>query len=144
MACRLFVNVMLCAAGDEEGNAVKSTKPMKHGYETVLYNVASPSQAAQRLMELPNHPLSGLIVISLPLSDADAAELASAPFPIVLVDTKAKGLPSVGVDDRLGGHHPGCCAQLRLRRLELSVAALRRSLKQAGLAAQLHSVLAGR
>lgn len=79
------------------------TRLQPHGYETVLYNVASPSQAAQRLMEVPNHPLSGLIVISLPLSDADAAELASAPFPIVLVDTKAKGLPSVGVDDRLGG-----------------------------------------
>lgn len=74
-----------------------------HGYEVVLYNVASPSQAAQRLVELPNHPLAGLLVISLPLSEADAAELVAAPFPCVLVDTSAKGLPSVGIDDRMGG-----------------------------------------
>ncbi len=79
------------------------TRLQPHGYEVVLYNVASPSQAAQRLMELPNHPLSGLIVVSLPLSDADADDLASAPFPCVLVDTRAMGLPSVGIDDCRGG-----------------------------------------
>jgi LacI family transcriptional regulator len=73
------------------------------GYEVVLYNVSSPSQARERLSELPGHPLAGLVVISLPLSDNDALALATAPFPCVLVDTTAKHLPTVGIDDRLGG-----------------------------------------
>ncbi len=73
------------------------------GYEVVLYNVSSPAQARQRLAELAGHPLAGLVVVSLPLSDTDAASLATAPFPCVLVDTSAPGLPTVGIDDRLGG-----------------------------------------
>ncbi len=74
-----------------------------HGYEVVLFNVAAPVQVAERLMEIPTHALDGLIVVSLPLSDDDGERIASAPFPVVLVDTTAPSLPSVGIDDRLGG-----------------------------------------
>ena len=74
-----------------------------HGYEVVLFNVAAPVQVAERLMEIPTHALDGLIVVSLPLSDDDGERIASAPFPVVLVDTTAPSLPSVGFDDRLGG-----------------------------------------
>lgn len=43
-------------------------------------------------------------MISLPLADAGGGErLAAAPFPTVLLDTSAASLPSVNIDDRLGG-----------------------------------------
>lgn len=74
-----------------------------HGYEVVLFNVAAPGQVPERLMEIPTYNLDGLIVISLPLSAADGDRLAAAPFPSVLVDTTAASLPSVGIDDRMGG-----------------------------------------
>lgn len=74
-----------------------------HGYEVVLFNVAAPGQVAERLMEIPTYNLDGLIVISLPLSAADGDRLAAATFPCVLVDTTAASLPSVGIDDRMGG-----------------------------------------
>ena len=74
-----------------------------HGYEVVLFNVSAPGQVAERMMEIPRHSLDGLIVMSLPLSEADGERIAAAPFPAVLIDTTAPLLPSVGVDDRLGG-----------------------------------------
>jgi DNA-binding LacI/PurR family transcriptional regulator len=74
-----------------------------HGYEVVLFNVAAPAQVAERLMEIPTYSLDGLIVISLPLSEAEGARIASSSFPAVLIDTTAASLPSVGIDDRLGG-----------------------------------------
>jgi LacI family transcriptional regulator len=74
-----------------------------HGYEVVLFNVAAPNQVQERLLEIPQQPLDGLIVISVPLHELDGDRLAAAPFPTVLVDTSAPGLPSVNVDDRLGG-----------------------------------------
>jgi DNA-binding LacI/PurR family transcriptional regulator len=73
------------------------------GYEVVLYNVSSPTQARERLLELPGLPLAGLVVVSLPLSDDEALALATAPYPCVLVDTAGAGLSTVGIDDRLGG-----------------------------------------
>jgi DNA-binding LacI/PurR family transcriptional regulator len=70
----------------------------------VLYNIESPSQGRAALMEIPrNQLLQALIVMSLPLSEAEAKELAKARFPVVLVDTWGKGLPSVTIDDRHGG-----------------------------------------
>lgn len=75
-----------------------------HGYEVVLYNVAAPAQARQRLLEIPDFSiLDGLIVISLPLTADDGAHLAAASYPTVLLDTTAPGLPSVNIDDRAGG-----------------------------------------
>lgn len=75
-----------------------------HDLEVVLYNVASPLQAHARVLEIPQHDvLDALIVISLPLSDAEGAILAAAPFPTTLVDTWTPSLPSVCIDDRSGG-----------------------------------------
>ena len=57
-----------------------------------------------RLLDLPKASnLEALIVMSLPLQPDEAKALAKAPFPTVLLDTWAKGLPSVTVDDRHGG-----------------------------------------
>ena len=74
-----------------------------HGYEVVLFNVAAPNQVQERLLEIPQHALDGLIVISVPLDAHDGERLAAAPFPTVLVDTASPGLPSVCIDDHLGG-----------------------------------------
>ena len=44
-------------------------------------NVVSPSQVAQRVEEIPTHPLDGLIVLSMPLSAAHGEKLASGSVP---------------------------------------------------------------
>jgi len=70
----------------------------------VLYNVASPSQARETVVELPRHEsLEALIVMSLPLTEAEGELLAGARFPTFLVDTWSPWLPSVRIDDRAGG-----------------------------------------
>jgi LacI family transcriptional regulator len=75
-----------------------------HHLEVVLYNIASPAQARESVAEISKHDvLEALIVVSLPLTDDEADVLAAAPFPVVLVDTWARGLPTVCVDDRHGG-----------------------------------------
>ena len=75
-----------------------------HNLEVVLYNIDSPSQADLRVLEIPRHTLlEALIVVSLPLSESSAQLLRAAPFPTVLVDTSARGLPSLCIDDRRGG-----------------------------------------
>lgn len=75
-----------------------------HHLEVVLYNIASPVQARETVLEISQHDvLEALIVVSLPLTDTEADVLGAAPFPVVLVDTWAKGLPTVCIDDRKGG-----------------------------------------
>jgi DNA-binding LacI/PurR family transcriptional regulator len=75
-----------------------------HGFEIVLMNVESTSQARERLLELPRRrDIDGLIVISLPLGDKEGERLASAKFRTVLVDTQHDALPSIVIDDRYGG-----------------------------------------
>lgn len=75
-----------------------------HELNIVLYNVSSPGQTRDHIARLVQHDhLDALIVISLPLGDDEAAVLASAPYPTVLLDTAHSKLPSVGVDDRHGG-----------------------------------------
>jgi DNA-binding LacI/PurR family transcriptional regulator len=70
----------------------------------VLYNIESPSQGRAVLMELPRNPmLQALIVVSLPVSESEARVLSKARYPVVLLDTWGKGLPSVTIDDRHGG-----------------------------------------
>jgi DNA-binding LacI/PurR family transcriptional regulator len=70
-----------------------------HGLEIVLYNVDDPDRARNRLFEIPRHNLDGLIIVSLPLLEADGYRLADARFPTVLVDTLHAALPSVVIDD---------------------------------------------
>jgi LacI family transcriptional regulator len=76
-----------------------------HDLNIVLYNIVSPLQGRQKLLELPRATnIEALIVISLPLDDTEAMALSRAPYPTVLVDTWGKGLPSVTIDDREGGY----------------------------------------
>jgi DNA-binding LacI/PurR family transcriptional regulator len=75
-----------------------------HGCQVVLHNVESPAQARAKFVELPRSLiLDGLIVISLPFVGDEGDRLLKARFPTVLVDTSYPGLPSVRIDDRLGG-----------------------------------------
>ena len=75
-----------------------------HGLNIVLFNVASPGQGRDHVEHLLRaDQLDALIVISIPLADADAQQLAAMSYPTVLLDTASAHLPSVGIDDRLGG-----------------------------------------
>ena len=75
-----------------------------HDLNIVLYNVSSPGQTREHISRLVQHDhLDALIVISLPLGHDEAASLAGAPYPTLLLDTTHALLPSVGVDDRHGG-----------------------------------------
>ncbi len=71
--------------------------------EIVLYTVDSPDRARLRLASLPNDQLDGLIVISLPISEEVGNRMARARCPVVLVDSEHANLPSIVIDDRLGG-----------------------------------------
>ena len=75
-----------------------------HGLNIVLFNVASPGQGRDHIDHLlrADH-LDALIVISIPLADDEAQQLAAMRYPTVLLDTASAHLPSVGIDDRLGG-----------------------------------------
>lgn len=73
-------------------------------YDVVLYPVETPAQAAHRFAELERGPqVDGLIVISLPLSDAEEALLVRSGCPTVMVDRRSARFPSVVVNDVIGG-----------------------------------------
>jgi DNA-binding LacI/PurR family transcriptional regulator len=75
-----------------------------HGLNIVLYNIASPAQSRDHIDHLLRaEHLVAIIVISLPLADADARQFALRRSPTVLLDTASPHLPSVGIDDRAGG-----------------------------------------
>ena len=75
-----------------------------HGLNIVLYNVASPGQSRDHINHLRRaEHLEAIIVISMPLADDDARQLAMRRSPTVLLDTASPHLPSVVIDDRLGG-----------------------------------------
>ncbi len=74
------------------------------GFEVVLHIVDSPERARERLMELPrSRQIDGLIVLSLPVQPGEGERLADAHFPTVLLDTAHPALPSVTINDHLGG-----------------------------------------
>jgi DNA-binding LacI/PurR family transcriptional regulator len=74
------------------------------GFEVVLHIVDSPERARERLMEIPrSRQIDGLVVLSLPLRPDEGERLAEAHFPTVLLDTHHPALPSVTINDRLGG-----------------------------------------
>ena len=80
-----------------------------HRLRVLLHQVTSPAQAREAAMELSSDStLDALLVISLPLTDADAGYLGAAPAPVVLLDTRVPdgagwAAPTVCIDDRAGG-----------------------------------------
>ena len=74
------------------------------GYDTIVCNVETPAQRDRQVRMLAEgHRAAGAVVISLRLSAAQLAELATAGVRVVLIDVPARGVPHTVVDDVLGG-----------------------------------------
>jgi LacI family transcriptional regulator, repressor for deo operon, udp, cdd, tsx, nupC, and nupG len=71
-----------------------------HGYDVLLYNIAGP-QARQRFFDtVPfRKRVDGIIVIDLPLGEAQIEGLASAEIPVVTVGLRTERFPSVTIDN---------------------------------------------
>jgi DNA-binding LacI/PurR family transcriptional regulator len=73
-------------------------------YDLLLFDVEAPEQRADALRDFARRDrLDGLIVISLPLSDAEVERLGRAGLPVVLVDVAHPQLPHIVIDDVHGG-----------------------------------------
>jgi DNA-binding LacI/PurR family transcriptional regulator len=73
-------------------------------YDLVLFNVESPVHRDEHFAALTRRDRAdGLLVLSLPPRPADLARLTAAGVPVVLVDVRGDGVPSVVTDDVEGG-----------------------------------------
>jgi DNA-binding LacI/PurR family transcriptional regulator len=73
-------------------------------YEMVIYTVDSADHLRSFLSSLPlTRNLDGLIILSLPINDADAYRLVDHGLPTVLVEYPHPSLSSVEIDDVMGG-----------------------------------------
>jgi DNA-binding LacI/PurR family transcriptional regulator len=75
-----------------------------HDYDVVLFSVENPQQRDDALRNFARHDrVDGLLVISLPLSDAEVGALRRDELPVVLIDARHPALPRVVIDDVRGG-----------------------------------------
>ncbi|HEU4323668.1 MAG TPA: LacI family DNA-binding transcriptional regulator [Roseiflexaceae bacterium] len=73
-------------------------------YELVIYNIDGAERRDNYLTSLPlTRRLDGLIMMSLPLSEQLARNLARHELVTVLIETSGTMFSSVEIDDRLGG-----------------------------------------
>jgi LacI family transcriptional regulator len=73
-------------------------------FELVIYTVDSAEHLKRFLSSLPlTGNLDGLIVLSLPVDDADVRRLVEHGLPTVLVEFPHPSLSSVEIDDGMGG-----------------------------------------
>jgi DNA-binding LacI/PurR family transcriptional regulator len=85
-----------------------SARLAAHGYDLVLFAVETPAQRRAVFREFARRDrVTGLLVISLPLTDEEVGTLRAERLPAVLVDVGHPGLPSVGTDDVRGGELAG-------------------------------------
>ena len=76
----------------------------KENYELVVYTVDSNNRLQSYLSSLPlTGNLNGLVVISLPITEADANRLVEHKLPTVLIEFPHPLLNSVEIDDVEGG-----------------------------------------
>src|SRR4051794_9171461 len=74
------------------------------GYDLVLFDVETPGQRDDVFTDFARRDrLTGLLVISLPLTDTEVVVLEREGLPAVLLDVRHSRLPSVAIDDRGGG-----------------------------------------
>ncbi len=74
------------------------------GFELVVYNVDTPEHVRSYLHTLPiTRRLDGLLIISLMLSDEEAARLVKHRLPTVLIEGSHPSLPAVEIDNVEGG-----------------------------------------
>jgi DNA-binding LacI/PurR family transcriptional regulator len=73
-------------------------------YDLMLFDVEAPEQRDGALRDLARRDrVAGLLIISLPISDAEVAALERDGMPAVLVDTFHARLPRVVIDNVHGG-----------------------------------------
>jgi LacI family transcriptional regulator len=73
-------------------------------YHLTLFNVETPDQRRDAVARFARRDrLDGVIVISLPLRDAEVRTLNRDGLPAVLVDVRHGSLPHVAIDDVAGG-----------------------------------------
>jgi len=78
---------------------------VESGYDLVLYSIDTPSRRDDVLEKLiGGDRVDGVIIMTLGLSDAIVARFLNAGIAVVLVDSFHPELPSIGVDDVLGGY----------------------------------------
>lgn len=74
------------------------------GYQVTLFDVELPEQGDAALRSLARKGrIDGLLVVSLPPTDAQLARLEAAGVPVVLVDRRLEGATTVFTDDEAGG-----------------------------------------
>jgi DNA-binding LacI/PurR family transcriptional regulator len=76
----------------------------RRDYDLMLFDVEAPEQRGGALRALARRDrVAGLLIMSLPVSDAEAAELERDELPAVLVDATHPRLPRVVIDNFHGG-----------------------------------------
>lgn len=73
-------------------------------YDVMIFNVESAHQREDAFVKFARRDrLDGLVVISLPIGDDDAARLRGEQLPTVLVDLQHAGFSGVSIDNVAGG-----------------------------------------
>jgi LacI family transcriptional regulator len=72
------------------------------GYDTVLYNVGTPSQVGEQFANVAGGRTDGILVISVPPPRPQMRQLIGRT-PVVLVDVRYPGVSQVHTDDVEGG-----------------------------------------
>lgn len=74
------------------------------GFDVILHNVSSVDDYRDQVRDLlrPDRCAGGLLVSIRP-EDEDVAALAENRVPVVIIDGRLPGLPSLYIDDELGG-----------------------------------------
>lgn len=76
----------------------------KENYELVIYTVESASHLENYFASIPlTGNLDGLVIMSLPISDANVRRLESHNIPTVLIEYPHSALSCVEIDDVAGG-----------------------------------------
>ncbi|QBI22078.1 LacI family transcriptional regulator [Egibacter rhizosphaerae] len=70
------------------------------GYETLLYNIGSHESRRRFLTELPfRKRVDGIVLVDLPVSEAEMATLCEAGVPIVTIGLRTEQAPSITIDN---------------------------------------------
>ncbi len=72
-------------------------------FEVVLYSVDHADRRREPLSRLSRRDADGLLILTLPPSEAELASLRARAMPTVAVDVELDGIPNIVVDDIEGG-----------------------------------------
>ena len=76
----------------------------RYGYDLVVFNVETLDRRLACLREVPRRDrYDGVIIISLSPSSDEMTHLISSELPVVLIDAFAHTIPSVIINDMIGG-----------------------------------------